>query len=362
MASVVCPTAQSAFEDWPEGKSPEEIGALLGELFVNSPHGVYNSDAFVEHIPYFEVCTWYGALSFAAVSGDESLQSDLVSRFELLMEEEDHLIPPMTHVDYNVFGVLPLEVYLQEGERQYLQLGIDFADSQFERPPAGVTDDEQLAYLNTGLSWQTRLWIDDMYMISAVQAQAYRATDDGHFVENAARQMAFYLDSLQQPNGLFYHGVGSNFFWGRGNGWMAAGMTELLRVLPDEDPHYDRILAAYQTMMGTLLDHQSESGMWRQLVDDKKSWVESSSTAMYSYAMITGVKSGWLPKENYAKAARKAWLALVTDHINENGEVTDVCEGTGKGDNRQYYLDRKRNTGDYHGQAPVLWCAAAFLR
>jgi hypothetical protein len=24
--------------------------------------------------------------------------------------------------------------------------------------------------------------------------------------------------------------------------------------------------------------------------------------------------------------------------------------------------DRKRNTGDLHGQAPVLWCAAAFLR
>jgi hypothetical protein len=28
----------------------------------------------------------------------------------------------------------------------------------------------------------------------------------------------------------------------------------------------------------------------------------------------------------------------------------------------QYYLDRKRLTGDLHGQAPLLWCATALLR
>jgi hypothetical protein len=28
----------------------------------------------------------------------------------------------------------------------------------------------------------------------------------------------------------------------------------------------------------------------------------------------------------------------------------------------QYYLDRARLTGDLHGQAPVLWCASAWLR
>ena len=27
-----------------------------------------------------------------------------------------------------------------------------------------------------------------------------------------------------------------------------------------------------------------------------------------------------------------------------------------------YYLDRERRTGDFHGQAPVLWCASALLR
>jgi hypothetical protein len=39
-----------------------------------------------------------------------------------------------------------------------------------------------------------------------------------------------------------------------------------------------------------------------------------------------------------------------------------VCEGTGKKDDLQYYYERKRRTGDFHGQAPVMWAADALLR
>ena len=46
----------------------------------------------------------------------------------------------------------------------------------------------------------------------------------------------------------------------------------------------------------------------------------------------------------------------------ENNDISDVCEGTNKKNDRQYYLDRKKNIGDLHGQAPVLWCATALLR
>jgi rhamnogalacturonyl hydrolase YesR len=82
---------------------------------------------------------------------------------------------------------------------------------------------------------------------------------------------------------------------------------------------------------------------------------------MFAYAMITGVKNGWLDKATYGPAARKAWIGLVS-YLNDKGEMTNVCEGTNKKNDRQYYLDRKRHTGDLHGQAPVLWCAAALLQ
>jgi unsaturated rhamnogalacturonyl hydrolase len=52
----------------------------------------------------------------------------------------------------------------------------------------------------------------------------------------------------------------------------------------------------------------------------------------------------------------------MVNYINENGDTREVCEGTNKKNDRQYYNDRKRNIGDMHGQAVVLWCATALLK
>jgi len=87
-----------------------------------------------------------------------------------------------------------------------------------------------------GLSDQTRFWIDDMYMITILQVQAFRATGDRVYLDRAALEMVAYIDKLQQPNGLFFHGVNAPHFWGRGNGWIAAGMPELLSELPADHP------------------------------------------------------------------------------------------------------------------------------
>ena len=101
--------------------------------------------------------------------------------------------------------------------------------------------------------------------------------------------------------------------------------------------------------------------MWHQLIDDPQSWPETSCTGMFAFAFITGVKNGWLDEPTYGPAARKAWIGL-SGYIDDTADVREVCEGTNKKNDRQYYLDRKRNVGDMHGQAPVLWCATALLR
>jgi rhamnogalacturonyl hydrolase YesR len=77
--------------------------------------------------------------------------------------------------------------------------------------------------------------------------------------------------------------------------------------------------------------------------------------------LITGVKNGWLDVATYGPVARRAWLALA-GYIDQNADVTSVCTGTNKLDDLDYYLARPRRTGDFHGQAPVLWAASALLR
>ncbi len=346
----------SDLKNWPIGSSPEEIGKRVAEHFVNRPLPVAPAK-----IHYAEVCTWYGALTFASLIKDNKLTTRLEERFNPLFGADSVLIPVPDHVDNTVFGSVPLELYILTKNQKYLVSGKRIADTQWALPEGKEDTPESKMLYNKGFTPQTRMWIDDMYMITAVQIQAYRATGENKYAERAAKEMVLYLDSLQRPNGLFYHAPDVPFFWSRGNGWMAAGMSELLSSLPKNSPYRPRILEGYKKMMSSLLKYQTGNGTWRQLIDDSESWSETSGTGMFAFAMITGVKNGWLDKNIYGAAARKAWLGLIT-YIDQNDDIREVCEGTGKKNDRQYYYDRKRNVGDLHGQAPVLWCAAALLR
>ena len=138
-------------------------------------------------------------------------------------------------------------------------------------------------------------------------------------------------------------------------------MAELLSDLPQYHPKRARIMEGYTRMMASLLKYQDSDGIWHQLIDHPESYQESSSTAMFTFAMITGVKKGWLKDESYAKAARQGWLG-VNRFIDPDGNVDKVCVGTGQTNSLDFYLNRPTEKGNPHGQAPVLWCAVALLK
>jgi len=339
-------TAQTDyFSNWPAGSAPQDVGKRVAEHFVTSPHQGSGT------IFYGEVATWYGALTFAQLTHDDTLRGSLIHKFEPLMPggSEAARIPVRHHVDDSIFGVIPLEIGLQTKDPKYLAYGQSWAERQWENPQSD------------GLSAETRYWIDDMYMLTILELEAHRATGDAKYMDRAALEMVAYLDKLQQANGLFYHAPDVPFFWGRGDGWVAAGMAEMLRDLPANHPQRARIMKGYTAMMAALLKYQGKDGMWRQLIDHDEAWPESSSSAMFTFAMITGVKNGWLDANAYGPAARRAWIAVV-GYVDQNNDVTSVCEGTNKQNDLNYYFQRKRRTGDFHGQAPVLWAASALLR
>lgn len=340
--------AANCFVDWPAGAAPGEVGVRVAQNFVGYKLN-YERDPNWKSVFYPETCAWYGALTVARLTTNEVLRAALIQKFEPLLTTEARRVPATAHVDDRVFGAVPLEIFLQTRADVYLRLGRGLADRQWARTTAD------------GITVEARYWIDDMYMISAVQSQAYRATGDLTYLDRASLAMVAYLEKLQQPNGLFFHAPDAPFYWSRGNGWMAAGMTELLRVLPADHPRRAPILAGYRKMMASLLPYQGADGLWRQILDKPESWPESSSTGMFTFAMITGVKHGWLTAETYGPAARKGWLGLV-GYLDADANVRAVCEGTNKGHTEKYYLDRKRKVGDLHGQAPILWCASALLR
>jgi unsaturated rhamnogalacturonyl hydrolase len=330
---AVSVSAQSYFKNWEKGTSPKEIGKRVAENW--SARTFEFESGKRKFVIYPEICTWYGALTTAKLIKDKDLQKRLIAKFDrFLTEKGRENINPIAHVDYSMVGSLPLEIFIQNKNKTYLTFGQSMADKQFsDTTPDGITK-------------EARYWIDDMYMITILQVQAYRATKDKKYLDRAALTAGAYLKKLQKENGLFHH---------------AAGMAELLSELPKNHKFYKDIMSSFQKMMASLLKYQSSNGLWRQLIDTPESWEETSGTGIFAFAIVTGVKKSWLDGKVYGEPARKAWLALVKN-LDEKANIKEVCIGTNKGFTVQYYLDRGRETGNLHGQAPVLWTASALLR
>jgi unsaturated rhamnogalacturonyl hydrolase len=338
-------SALDCFQNWPTNCDPKIVGTKVTENLL--ARKIYcNAEGY---IVYPEVCAAFGALRFTAAAHEGELEQKLIDRYAFILTPEgSKLVSTNRHVDFHVFGALPLEIYLLNGDKHYRDFGLRMADDQW------------VDSLPDGTAHESRYWVDDCFMIGALQIQAYRATHDPKYADHAAVELAAYLDKLQQPNGLFFHADISHHYWGRGNGWFAVALAEVLSSLPPDHPQYARLMLGYRQMMAALKLYQSPSGLWRQLVDNDKAWDETSCAGMFTFALALGVKHGWLDEAEYGPVARNGWIGLCGE-INPDGNVRDVCIGTNQKDDTQYYLNRPRAVGDLHGQAPILWCAWALL-
>lgn len=324
---------------------PQEVGNRVANNIISRDMGK----------GYACICSYYGVCIFSEATDTPELLSAVVDKYQPYVTGQK-TPPDPGHVDWNVFGILPFELYRQTGNYDdYIPLAKYYADTEFENPRPD------------GLSAYTRFWVDDMYMVGSLQAQAHKSLGDPNYINNGVTQLLGYIEEvedLQQPNGLFHHAYNSPYFWGRGNGWAAAAMTETLLTIPPDHPKRDQLMSAYQRMMAGLLNCQDQTGMWYQVLDlpdDPNNWLETSCSGMFVFALATGVQQGWLTGDEYSNAAIDGWTAL-EDYVDRNGQVREVCVGTGKGSSVQHYFDRPRRLADFHGQAGVIWAATAMVR
>jgi len=316
---------------------PAQVGRLVAENVINRRFGWR----------YQRACAYYGALIFSDVTNESEILEQVKRGYHSFSRGIKFNLKG--HVDYNVFGIWPFEIYRQTGDEHYLKKPLFLANHEFEE----VQED--------GLSSFTRFWVDDMYMVGSLQVQAYKSTGDTVYLNRAARTIKVYCDKLQRPNGLFYHRGDAPFYWGRGNGWAAAAFAELIQVLPEDHEYYPDIKTAFDKMMETLIRYQGDDGMWHQLLDDPESYPETSCTGMFIYALATGIEHGWLSYGKYAHIVSKGWDALA-GYVDEQGRTKNVCIGTNAKNSKEHYLTRPTKTGNFHGQAAVLWSATALIR
>lgn len=195
---------------------------------------------------------------------------------------------------------------------------------------------------------------DSVFMGCPILAQAGRLTGQGKYFDMCLTHMRFMNKLNVREDGLHRHSPLDQSAWGRGNGFPALGLALALDDLPKEHSGHEEMLQALRSHLRTLLSHQDVTGAWHQVIDHPESYRELTSTCMITYAMIRGVRRGWLDREQFEPAIRKGWTAIKA-RVAEDGSLVDVCTGTGKMKSLREYLDRTAILGkDPRGGAMSL--------
>jgi len=212
------------------------------------------------------------------------------------------------------------------------------------------------------------IWLDDLYMSVPALAQMGRLSGERTYFDDGVKQVLQFAQRMfNKERGLFMHGwvegmeVHPEFYWARANGWALMTLVELLDVLPEDHAGRGAVLDLLRAHVRGLAARQSGSGFWHQLLDREDSYLETSATAIYAYAMARAIDRGWIDPLAYGPAVLLAWNA-VTSKVNAQGQVEGTCVSTGMGFEPAFYYHRPTSVYAEHGYGPVRLAGAQIIK
>jgi rhamnogalacturonyl hydrolase YesR len=329
--------------------------------------------------------TYSGMIHVAAATGDPRYRAYVDERLNAIATIAAHLQqqpPPSSDLPRREL-VLALVPVLHP---RTLDDSGSMAAAMIEAARAGIRPNELRPRIDGYMSWirtgQYRLpdgtlarnrpfpdtlWLDDLYMSVPALAQMGALTGDAAYFDDATRQILQFSARMFVPGkNLYRHGWVKTmdphpaFYWGRANGWAALAMAELLDVLPENYSGRAAVLAQFRAHISGLAALQDSTGLWHQLLDRPDSYLETSASAMYVYAIAHGINRGWLDVNAYGPMVSVAWNA-VAQKVSAKGEVEGTCVGTGMGFDPTFYTFRPTNVLAAHGYGPVLLAGAEMI-
>jgi rhamnogalacturonyl hydrolase YesR len=195
-------------------------------------------------------------------------------------------------------------------------------------------------------------WCDAVFMSPPAWLDVARQTGERKYRDYAMAEFWAATDFLYDPVEKLYFrdsrfferrdDKGRKLFWSRGNGWVVAGIANMLDALPASDPDRARLEALFKTMAARLVELQKPDGYWApSLLGAENSPPETSGTGFYVYGLAWGVNRGLLDATVYRPAIDKGWTAL-TRAVAKDGrlgwvqQVSDRPETVNESDTQFY--------------------------
>jgi unsaturated rhamnogalacturonyl hydrolase len=353
-----------------------------GNLF-NSTKGLVPDKLYSIASPYVEWQYWNGVLNLAMlelydISGEEKYRQQTLDNYRFVFENLEFFkalyslgiqhtgMEPFFRMtmldDCGAMGAGLIEAYgLDKNEKyiEYLRKAADYIMNKETRLKDGT--------LARTSPYDKTLWLDDLYMSVPFLARYGKLTGDSSYFNFAAKQVIQFTKYLfDKTCGLYFHGYFETSkqcgvaHWGRANGWSIMAQVNLLDYLPGNSCLKDTLLAIFRQQVNGLARYQNESGLWHQLLDKNDSYVETSCSAMFTYAIAKGVNEGWLD-QRYSTIALAGWEGLITK-INPDGQVTDICVGTGIENDLVFYYKRPKVMNDIHALGAVILAGCEIVK
>ncbi len=323
--------------------------------------------------------TYSGVLAAYKATGDEAYLNYVAKRHQLLAEIAPYyqkIYANNKHIDGNVRRVIDPHALDDAGAVCCSMIKATLDSKQQNLRPLIDNYADYIMNKEFRLSDGTfarirpqnnTLWLDDMFMGIPTVAYMGKLTGDPKYYDEAARQVMQFAQRMFVPEkGLFRHGWVESmeehpaFHWGRANGWAILTMCEVLDVLPQNHPKRGEIMKLLKAHAAGLARLQHHDGFWHQLLDRQDTYLEASATAIYTYCLAHAVNQGWLDAKVYGPVAQLGWHAVASS-VNKQGQVEQVCVGTGMGFDPAFYAYRPCHVMAAHGYGPVIWAGAEML-
>jgi unsaturated rhamnogalacturonyl hydrolase len=266
---------------------------------------------------------YIGVLAWEKATGDHDYDQKLIA---VGNHENWRIGSRRFFADEYCIGQLYAPLYKKYKNPLYIADFKKMADSLVLQP-----HDEALEFKN-GVQFREWAWCDALFMGPAALGGLSDATGDRKYLDEASKlwwktsaylydkdEHLYFRDSQyftkREPNG-------QKVFWSRGNGWVIAGMTNLLAVMPEDYKDRPRFLEQFKEMAKKLASIQQPDGSWHASLLDPGSYPnkETSGTGLICYALAWGVNHKILSYQDYAPVINRAWKALTTS-VHSNGKL-----------------------------------------